>query len=201
MNIYQGHEFVDLGLPSGTLWATCNVGAKKPEDCGDYFSWGETETKPIYDRDEYVFFESNVYKVDGSYRFLDHFTKYCEKDGQLILQSVDDAANVNWGGKWQMPSVADFIELIGNCRYSWEIRNNVEGSLYSASNGSSIFFPAGGYKFLGKFAEDKCFYWSRTMKTEDVFSAKILFNSKDSSEVSDMERKLGLPVRPICTAK
>ena len=174
MNNCQEHEYVDLGLPSGTLWATCNVGAKKSEDCGDYFAWGEAETKPIYDNDEY--------------HFLDYWTrslkKYNEKDGLLSLQSEDDVAYLNWGVSWRMPSVDDFLELINNCRHSWIERNGKEGSLYVAQNNNSIFFPAGGYKFLGKFAEDQCFYWTRTMKREDVFSAMILFNSKDGQKLA-----------------
>ena len=189
MNIYQGHEFVDLGLPSGTLWATCNVGAKKTEDCGGYFSWGETETKPIYDRDEYVF-------LDYWNRSL---TKYNDKDGLTTLESADDAATANWGGNWRMPSKADFLELINNCHHVWEKRNGVEGSLFTALNNNSLFLPAVGYKFLGRFAEDMCLYWSRTVETEDKTFAAILFASGDGPKVDCDERKFGLPVRPVCS--
>ena len=191
MNNHQEYGFVDLGLPSGSLWATCNVGAEKPEDCGNYYAWGETETKPIYDRDEY--------------EFLDYFggflTKYNEKDGLLTLQSVNDAATVNWGEGWRMPTMADAEELINNCHHSWVKRNNVEGSLYTAPNNNSIFLPAGGYKFLGTFAKDKCFYWLKTIRPEDKTTAMILFNSEDGTKVSYSERKLGLLIRPVCSTK
>ncbi len=191
MNNSQEHEYVDLGLPSGTLWASCNVGASKPEDYGDYFAWGETETKPVYDRDEYSF-------LDYWNRAL---TKYNEKDGLSVLEPIDDAATANWGERWRMPSMADFLELINNCQHSWVKRDGIEGSLYTARNNNSIFLPAGGYKFVGKFADNSCLYWSRTIDSKDSSFAKILFNSKDESKVGSDERKFGLPVRPVCSAK
>ncbi len=113
----NGHEYVDLGLPSGTMWATCNVGAMKPEEFGDYYAWGETTTKTDYNWDTYK------YSSNG-----DLLTKYCNsssygKDGytdtKTILDLSDDAAYVNWGGKWRMPTKTQQDELLNECYWVW----------------------------------------------------------------------------------
>ena len=107
----DNHEYVDLGLPSGTLWATCNVGATTPEDMGDYFAWGETAPKQIYDMDNYKWYDSSS----------DKLTKYCTDDKygavdyMTELLPEDDAAYVNWGPSWRMPTLEQQQELIERC--------------------------------------------------------------------------------------
>ena len=107
----NGHDYVDLGLPSGTKWATCNVGATAPEEYGDYFAWGETEPKTTYNWDTYKW-------CNGS---EDTFTKYNTKssygtvDNKTQLELADDAARANWGGQWRMPTDAEWTELCKNC--------------------------------------------------------------------------------------
>ncbi len=154
----QEHEFVDLGLPSGTLWATCNVGANFPEEYGDYFAWGETTPKSMYGWSTY--FDTD----DGG----STFKKYNNNGGLTELQSEDDAATANWGSGWQMPSLAQIQEL-NNSSYTttvWTQMNGVSGrKITSKSNGNSIFLPAAGYRWRGElyYAVSYGYYWSSSL--------------------------------------
>ncbi len=150
---FAAFEYVDLGLPSGTLWATFNVGAAAPEQAGDYFAWGETEPKEIYD-----------WKNEGEYKWgvynsgdTDHgMTKYNNTDGKTVLEAEDDAAHVNWGGDWRMPTRAELQELIDSCTWTGTDNYNntgVPGSIVTGKNGNTIFLPAVG-KYLGTTHED-----------------------------------------------
>ena len=158
------HEWVDLGLPSGTLWATCNVGASAPEEYGDYFAWGETEPKDYYDWSNYKW-------CNGS---LNSLTKYCTKsiygtvDGKTELDLDDDAANVNWGSSWCMPTLEQMQELCDSCTWQWTTLNGVMGRLVIGPNGNSIFLPASG-GFSSQVFNDGRFgyYWSRTLCSPD----------------------------------
>lgn len=144
--IEEEHEWVDLGLTSGTLWTTCNVGASSPEESGDYFAWGETEPKNIYDFDHYKF-----NKGSGK------MTKYCTigsfgsngfTDDLTELEPQDDAAAANWGSDWQMPSKAQIEELIDTTftKTEWTTINGFNGKkITSKTNGNWIFLPAAGY--------------------------------------------------------
>ena len=114
----NGHECVDLGLPSGTLWATCNVGATNPEGYGDYFAWGETANKEKYKWSTY--FDTN--------NFGKTYTKYYNNGGKTVLDPEDDAAHVNWGGSWRMPTKAEWQELIDNCTWTWTTDYKGDGS-------------------------------------------------------------------------
>ena len=167
----KGHEWVDLGLPSGTLWATCNIGANSPEEYGDYFAWGETETKENYDWSTYKY-------CNGSQSTL---TKYCYKsyngynnftDTLTVLQPEDDAATVLWGSEWQMPSKAQIKELYNSDYTSIEriAMNGIDGiKVTSWSNGKSIFLPATGCRFDTGFDVVGSYglYWSRSLSTFD----------------------------------
>lgn len=141
----NGHPYVDLGLPSGTLWATCNVGASSPEEYGDYFAWGEVEPKSTYADDNYAW---------GSYTNIPPdlgMTKYNTTDEKMVLEPEDDAAHVNMGGEWHMPTSAQCQELIDNTISAWTDNWNgteVTGIVFtSTANTNSIFIPAGGEKF------------------------------------------------------
>ena len=127
VNIFaDGHEWVDLGLPSGTKWATCNVGANSPEDYGDYFAWGETQPKGYYTKDSY------------NYNYTSNPT---------TLSLYKDAAYTNWGIYWRMPTRAELEELIDNCTWNWTTQNGVKGyKVTSRTNGNSIFLPAAGFR-------------------------------------------------------
>ena len=144
------HDYVDLGLPSGTLWATCNVGASVPEGYGNYFAWGETQPKSVYNDDTYQYYNGP------------DVTKYTGRDGLITLQHDDDAATSNWGDGWHTPTSAEWRELL-NCTSVWVTQNGVNGMLLTGPNGtSSLFLPAAGYikgneMFLGSVLGS---YWS-----------------------------------------
>ena len=124
--IINEHSFVDLGLPSGLLWADINVGASRPLNGGDYFAWGETEPKETYS-------EANYKWWNGS------FTKYNSFDHKLILEAEDDAATVNWGKECRTPSIADFRELVKVCTWEWLYSDNFPRPIYR------VFGPNGNY--------------------------------------------------------
>ncbi len=136
-------EAVDLGLPSGTLWATCNVGATSIEDYGVHFAWGETQPKDNYTWDTYKY---GTYDRENRDDFS-KLTKYNLIDGLTILEPSDDAATVNWGAGWRMPTEIEQEELLTEC--TWQGTNNynntgVSGCIVTGKNGNSIFLPAAG---------------------------------------------------------
>ena len=194
----ETHEYVDLGLPSGTLWATCNVGANSPEDWGDYFAWGETEPKNEYSWSTYKYCKGSD----------DTMTKYCTSssygtvDNKTELEAIDDAATVNWGSEWQIPSYKQCRELI-NSSYTtttWTTLNGKYGrKITSKSNGNSIFLPAAGYR-NGTFLYDAgshCYYWSRSLSTGySDYAYELLFGSTFIDTDGNL-RRYGQSVRPV----
>ena len=203
----NGHDYVDLGLPSGTLWATCNVGAEAPEDYGDYFSWGETKTKDIYDWDTYKY-------ANGSYKMI---TKYCNysvcgnngfTDTLTILQTDDDAAAANWGNGWLTPSYEQWYELLQNTTNKWTVLNGIEGRLFTAKNGQTLFLPAAGnrlgnelvaagssgfYSSRSRFRNNPLHVWGLVIRSEEL----DLYD--DYCYVDYGCRQDGLSVRPVCS--
>ena len=199
--IYNGHKYVDLGLPSGTLWATCNVGADSPEEYGDYFAWGETRPKDSYTWVSYIYAEGTSYSDP-------RLTKYCTSssfgnngftDDLITLQPEDDAATANWGSGWCMPTADQWRELWDNTFTSWTNRNGVEGPLFTAANGNSLFLPAAGYRDEGSLycAGSYGDYWSSSLGTDYPRSAWCFgFSSGDYSMGND-SRGCGLSVRAV----
>lgn len=188
----NGHEYVDLGLPSGTLWATCNVGASSPEEYGDYFAWGETEPKNEYNWSTYFDTDDN-----GS-----SFKKYYNYGGLTELLPEDDAATANWGSGWQMPSLAQIQELY-NSSYTttvWTQVNGVKGrKITSKSNGNSIFLPAAGYRTDTSLysAGSLGNYWSRLLDASYPFSAYRLYFNSGYVDWDYNNRSYGRSVRPV----
>lgn len=187
--------YVDLGLPSGTLWATCNVGAGCPEEYGDYFAWGETETKDIYNWITYKY-------CNGSDTT---FTKYCESpylgyngfvDNLFNLLSEDDAATVNLGPEWRTPGVDEWRELYQNTANFWTTQNGVNGRLFTASNGNSLFLPASGGRYENSLGDvgNSGYYWSNFVVGANSHS--FAFNSDNYTERGN-SRYLGYSVRPV----
>ena len=174
----NGYGYVDLGLPSGTKWATCNVGATSPEDYGDYFAWGETESKDYYYWDSYKWMTDGMSSWTGvnKYTFADGQTSgvwYNSNgefigDNKTILELSDDAANANWGGDWRMPTKEDQDELRTECTWNWTTKNGVNGYTVTGPNGNSIFLPAAGYRsgsdlyYAGYYG----YYWSSSLSTD-----------------------------------
>ncbi len=191
----DGHGYVDLGLPSGTLWATCNVGASKPEDYGHYFAWGETELKGDFTWETYKW-------CNGSSKTL---TKYCTKnsygtiDNKTELEPEDDAAQVNWGPSWRMPTEEQINELMTNCSHELTAVNGVNGMLVTGPNGNSIFLPAAGCIEGSTRQEAGLYghYWSRTLDTDSNHFAYTLFTIPDAPGVYCGLRNYGFCVRPV----
>ena len=194
----NGYEYVDLGLPSGTLWATMNVGADSPEDYGDYFAWGETQPKDEYNWSTYKW-------CNGRSNTL---TKYCTQssdgtvDNKKTLDLADDAANANWGGDWRMPTKTEQNEL-RNTSYTtctWTTQNGVKGyKVISKKNGNSIFLPAAGYRSRSSliYAGSNGVYWSSLLNTGYSDNAFILDLDWRGVYSNYYGRTLGLSVRPV----
>ena len=194
----DGHVYVDLGLPSGTLWATCNLGASSPEEYGDYFAWGETEPKTTYDWSTYKY-------CNGSPETM---TKYCTKssygtvDDKTVLEPSDDAATANWGSEWQMPSEEQCYELY-NSSYTtttWTTLNGKYGrKITSKSNGNSIFLPAAGYRYDTSLynAGSDGVYWSRSLFTSHSSYACSLYFYSNDIDTYYYDRSFGRSVRPV----
>jgi len=191
--------WVDLGLPSGLLWADRNVGAQSPEDYGNYYAWGETSTKEVYDWSTYAY--GNDY---------DALTKYCNMsnyglngftDNLTTLEASDDAATVNLGGNARTPRDYEWRELMDNTTATRTTRNDVYGHLFTASNGKSIFLPAAGFRYgsgLYDAGEDGN-YWSSSLVT-GIPSRAWYFDFDSYGQVMDLgssNRSYGFSVRAV----
>lgn len=187
----NGHEYVDLGLPSGTLWATCNLGADSPEDIGDYYAWGETAAKDVYDWKTYRYC---VY-VNGCYEM----TKYCIADGLTVLEPGDDAARASWGDNWRMPTREEWEELYQNTSCIAVTQNGVDGMLLTGMNGNSIFLPTTGYRIDNELVSDALgIYWSSTLQTTFYDIAwSFHFTSTTYHVCGTYERSRGQVVRAV----
>ena len=195
------HDYVDLGLPSGLLWATCNVGAYSPEDYGDYFAWGETTPKDTYDWSTYQY-------CMGNYNTL---TKYCNNssygyegftDGLTTLLPEDDAATANWGPDWRMPTKEEWQELYNNTTVIWTTQNGVNGRLFTASNGNSLFLPAAGYRDNSSLydAGSLGYYWLSSLYTDYPSGAWSFYFNSGYYYMSNYGRDGGQSVRPVRSA-
>ena len=199
----NGHNYVDLGLPSGTLWATCNVGATAPEEYGDYFAWGETETKTTR-------YNWSTYKwCNGDYNNLTKYNTYSifgTVDNKTTLDPEDDAAVVNWGGKWRMPTDDEWMELRETCTWTWtEGYNGTDKNGYevkSNANGNTIFLPAAGYREDDSLdnAGDSGDYWSSslcTLSSVGTHSAWGVYFGPGRLYRGYGGRYFGISVRPV----
>ena len=188
-------EAVDLGL--SVKWANVNVGAISPEDYGDYFAWGETEPKKEYLLLNYKF------KLGTDYKCL--FSKYITKssygtvDNKTVLDPEDDAAHVNWGGSWRMPTDEECDELINNCTWTWTTENGVKGIKLTGPNGKSIFLPAAGYRYDADLvrAGSDGYYWSSSLDTVDPARAWFVYFCSVNVFRRSYYRWYGLSVRPV----
>jgi hypothetical protein len=171
---------IDLGLPSGTKWACCNIGANSPTEYGNYYAWGETQPKSVYNWDTYKW---GYYDGNGNARISKYntYSGYGTVDNKTELDLADDAAYVNWGSGWRMPSQTQLQELINNCTSEWTTRNGVNGRLFTSNiNGASVFLPAAGYRWYGELdnAGSYGLYWSRTLDSSNPgYAYNLYFDS------------------------
>ena len=177
----NGHDWVDLGLPSGLKWATCNVGASTPTEYGNYYAWGEATTKSSYTESTYT---------------------YSYSSNPTTLPSSADAATANWGSGWRMPTYDELNELQNNCTVTWTTQNGVNGRLFTGPNGNSIFLPAAGYR-KGSYLYNAGFgfYWSSSLYAGDTRYAWYHVFYPNSYLISYVYRYYGQSVRAVCQSR
>ena len=192
----DGHHphLIDLGLPSGTKWACCNVGADKPEAYGGYYAWGETEEKKVYNEVTYQHSTGEDTDGDGWYdKNVQH------QDLGNISGTEYDVAHVKWGGNWCMPTLGNITELLDNCTSEWATLKNVKGIMFtSKTNGSSIFLPAAGYRWSGALAGAGSYgYYLSTILVPDVSECGCLYFDSGNADWNPYYRGYGRSVRPV----
>lgn len=173
----NGHEYVDLGL--SVKWATCNVGANKPEDYGNYYAWGETSTKSSYTESNSKTYGKQMYDIKGNSQY--------------------DAARANWGGSWRLPTKTECQELVDRCTWKWTTQNGVNGYKVTGPNGNSIFLSAAGRRYESSLygAGELGYYWSSTpIDGYDNNASYIFFNSVNTY-MNNYNRYYGRSVRPV----
>lgn len=175
----NGHEYVDLGLPSGLKWATCNVGASSPSDYGDYYAWGDTATKSEYTEENCKTWKKSIGDISGNPDY--------------------DAARANWGGSWRLPSKKECEELESKCTWTWTTQGGHNGYKVTGPNGNSIFVPAAGFRYGSSLdaAGDRGYYWSSTPNEGNTQDACLLYFLGSYHYVGWTNRNLGRSVRPV----
>lgn len=188
---------VDLGL--SVNWATCNVGASSPLECGGYYSWAEIEEKSNYEWSTYKWADYKGYRT---------VTKYCtnseygEVDNKTVLEPEDDVAHVEWGDNWRMPTFAEFQELQDNCTWEWISVDGINGYKVSG-NGNSIFLPAAGCRYYNeeevRYIGEGGAYWSSTLNEENSNCANCFsfFPEDDYLGYDRVSRYPGATIRPV----
>jgi len=182
-------HLIDLGLPSGTMWACCNIGARQPEEYGNYYAWGETEIKAYYDWDSYIFYDSETDQVN--------------LPADDIAGTAYDVACQEWGGAWRMPTVVQLTELGDHCTREWTNQLGVEGMLLTGRNGGRIFLPAaGGYFWEDLFYDGMDgYYWTSSVINPNweiyylhfrYLNDWLYWNNENSNPY------LGMSVRAVC---
>lgn len=192
-------EWVDLGLPSGLLWAKCNLGANFPEEYGDYYAWGETQPKDVYNWSTYR------YCTVDSEGNLGTLTKYNTRsnfgtiDNLTTMQSMDDAATQSLGNGARTPTKADWDELIANTTVKWTTVNGVNGRRFTAPNGNTLFLPAVGSRDGSEFEGEGSYgnYWSSSLHTDNPVRAWCFYFYSDVQNMYFFDRRSGFAVRAV----
>lgn len=185
----KGLSAIDLGL--SVKWGSCNLGASKPEEFGNYYAWGETEPKDDYSRETYKFLETDpVGRI--------YYTKYCSQDRLTELKAEDDAATIALGGKWRMPTGDELKELVDKCTWTLTSQNDVKGYLVTGPNGNSIFLPGAGmrgYTDVHYLGEPN--YWSSSVFTNNGTDIWCIQINDNKIWFSGTLRWYGYSIRPV----
>ncbi len=191
----NSHEWVDLGLPSGVKWATCNVGANKPEECGDYFSWGEVMPKNNYFITEYKWYDLRSDK----YIKYNNNPNWGVVDNKTTLDPEDDAATANFGGNWRTPTADEWDEILNNCSWTWTEEYDINGWKVMGPNGNNIFLPAAGHVKRKEPSEVTWWgrYWSSSLKPDNSDNPKCFASFVQDRYLTAASRPMGFSVRPV----
>lgn len=199
ISVVNGHKAVDLGL--SVRWATCNVGASKPEEYGNYYAWGETKPKTDYSWSTYFDIAKSGIKeglYGPSWESFEKYNSYEEKRRKLLKE--DDVATLKWGASWRTPLKKEFEELWA-LPHKWEVVNGISGMRFTSSNGNTIFLPAaGGKKDLEHVAKGMAIYWTSEIyltdhDTSDSGFAWII--DENEGGVAYLNRYQGFSIRPV----
>lgn len=178
-------ELVDLGL--SVKWRAWNLGAKKPEEFGDYYAWGEVQTKSRYQSDTYKWSDANFEKM----------TKYNSTDGKKKLEAADDAAAAKLGGKFRMPTAGEFKDLREKCVWTYEEKGDVAGYTVTAENGNSIFLPICGMRYEENLLHKNYgLYWSSSLDADESHGVALSIMNGEVKEY-DIQRFVGFSIRPV----
>lgn len=182
--VINGHAYVDLGLPSGIKWAACNIGANNEYESGNFYSWGELNTKRLYSQENGLTMGVNLDDISGKPQY--------------------DVATKLWGNSWRIPTIEVFRELIKYCTYRRETKNGRIGYLFTGKNGNTIFLPASNiapmyeYQLKEHKAPSKCYYWSSTPSDRTYNNlAYYLFDDGEKLGILDSYKSSGLTIRPV----
>src|SRR5574344_1237078 len=205
----QAQDYVDLGLPSGTKWATCNLVASKPSDYGDYYAWGETEPKTEYTWATYKWMQTGQsdWKHITKYTCADGKTQgiwYAPDgtfigDGKTTLEAADDAATQKLGSPWRMPTSYEIKELLDNCTWTWTTQDGKNGYEVKGTNGNSIFLPAAGSREDSELLDAGSWgvYWSSSLYAARSAHARYLVFDSGGHDWDYVDRRYGSTVRPV----
>lgn len=183
----NGHEWVDLGLPSGTKWATCNIGANDYTELGDYFAYGETSPKKTYSYENHAY---TKHENDVSYNLTKKELPY------TISNTAHDAAYINWGKGWRMPTKTEFLELYSKCKVT-RVGNLLK---FTGPNGNHIYLNAGGYRFFDRclHLNKYCIYWTSSNVNNNMSIPKVFsLNEKNTDAEIDLSPYVGCLIRPV----
>ena len=196
-------EWVDLGLPSGLLWAKWNLGATAPEEYGDYYSWSETETKNVYNWSTYRYCTVDGEGKVSTLTKYNTGSEYGTVDNLTSLEATDDVATLRVGNGARMPSQEEWQELIDNTTAEWTQVNGVNGRKLTASNGNSIFLPAAGRRWGGelRYLGESGNYWSSSLYADDPRYAWDFYFGSENQRMGHYYRDDGLSVRPVRSAR
>lgn len=172
------HAYVDLGLPSGIKWATCNVGANSQEESGDYFAWGETKTRTLYDYENSVFRNSKANSLQEQ-GVIDRIKDTTDVHSLGRLTDMYDAATVNWGGTWRIPTLDEVAELKKCCTWIWTNMKNVNGYIVVGPNGNAIFLPVTGQRYWGTTYDNNYGMYLISSANTNALTYKFTFNAPD----------------------
>ncbi len=194
--VESGHDWVDLGLPSGLKWATVNIGAAAPQDDGDYYAWGETAQKTD--------FRWATYLHGASQNAL---SKYTQTDGLMLLAQADDVVSQTWGGAWRMPTKDEWAELKTHCVWTWTDNYNATGvagyEVASQSGDASLFLPAAGCRYANRVNEKGVhgYYWSSSLSDVSAYwgsAYQMQFVKAYAKPDWNHTRYYGSSVRGVC---